>query len=762
MGYFSGGKFHLSVSFRYDPVPGELGFWGQLMEQVSRLLYDATDGQHSIGQVLLSPNSMGGPDADIWVHPDGSVSTNSTDARLWFPNSALDISQDATSVAWILAHELCHYLYDLGDEYDHGSKCVGSIATQASMMESYAVDHCTRWKPASDIWYRTWAAFFPDFQAGAAILHQGQLSEFCHSGNHDTTQDNDQNYYNRKQSCWTYITDPANATPDRNPLTHLYGLVAPGVAGPILPAPAPPLPVTCTNLIPVQRFMLVFDRSGSMAGAKLDQLKVGANFWVDYVNAGEELGLVSYSGTPDLDSKMNPVPATNPAANSWRSARHTIVDNLVAGGMTAIGDALRVGLTDIVANGRASNQVMILFTDGLQNAGAETVEEVLPDLIASGVRCYTIGLGTTQDATILANVATTTGARYFAIDGDLDPDEAAAAITESLIEIAGESRENGGIVSFADVDGATVPAVLPPTVAPTAVPPTTYYDDQPPFLWPPEGSENKKEVSLQPLESFRFPVEITDGSRHCTLGILWKHTDQRFRIRVYDPDGNTLSPQPGVRLIQNGTYPYAFYEIDKPKDGIWQVEVLGDGIREARFRTIGFEVNDRIRFEVSPLETHIKSGSEIRIRIRLLVPHTVPGTKFTVWVRNPEGRWRRFPSTGPPSGLVAHERLVHTVSVPSETRRRGQYLIAVDAHCAKRTFEFKLDELYRIMPGLLPEDLTRTVVVPRIRRRVFLTVTADSEGRSAEEPLAGHNSKSPSIPRNQQMLLERWREAHPR
>ena len=50
---------------------------------------------------------------------------------------------------------------------------------------------------------------------------------------------------------------------------------------------------------------------------------------------------------------------------------------------------------------------MILFTDGLQNAGAETAEQVLPDLRANGVRVYTIGLGGDQDAALLGPVATT-------------------------------------------------------------------------------------------------------------------------------------------------------------------------------------------------------------------------------------------------------------------------------------------------------------------------------------------------------------------
>src|SRR5688572_28398036 len=116
MGFFKDGQFNLVVSFRYAPAAGEIGFWCQLMGEASRLLHDATDGAHSIGQVLLSANSFGGADADIWVHPNNTVSPNSAGARLWYPTESLDLSQDHTMWPTLLVHELSHYLYGLRDE----------------------------------------------------------------------------------------------------------------------------------------------------------------------------------------------------------------------------------------------------------------------------------------------------------------------------------------------------------------------------------------------------------------------------------------------------------------------------------------------------------------------------------------------------------------------------------------------------------------------------------------------------------------------
>ena len=740
MGFFSGGQFNLVVSFRYVPAAGELGFWCQMLGQASNILFDATDGTHSIGQVLLSPNSMGGADADIWVHPNSDVWPNSTSARLWFPTESLDVSQDFTMWATILAHELSHYVYDVRDEYNNGSVCQGNIATQASIMEGYDWDNYRRWTDAANADYDTFANFFPDFQAGVVILQGGEPTEFCHAGNHNALANNNQNNINGGQSCWTYMANDAN---------HggiAYGLVAPGAGGPALAAPGGAPVTTCTELIPVQRFMLVLDRSGSMAGAKFTQLQAGANFWVDYVNVAEELGLTTYSGTPNLDSGMSAVPV---ADGAWRTARHTIVDGLSAGGATAIGDGLRVGLNDILTGGRASSQVMILFTDGLQNAGAETAEDVLPDMVAAGVRCYTIGLGSDQDGALLATIANTTGGRYIAIDGDLDPADAAAAITEALIEIAGESRENGGIVSFSDIDGASTDAVFADEVAP-------------PFNWPAEGENPAKPPSKKDIKSLRFPVTITAGSRHCTLGALWKHTSRNFRVRIFNPGGTVVNPGPQVRRVAAAGRPYSFYEVNNPMPGTWQVEVTGP-IRAASFRTIGFEVNNRIYLEMSAVATHIRVGEPIKLRGRLRMPQAVPGAKLTGWMRSPAGKWSKFKFIEHKGATGDREEpFVYTAELKTNAKERGQYLISVDARRAKGVFNLELDELYRLKPGLKPADMKRKVEVPRTRRFALLAVTADREGPTGKIPPAGSNPKPPFIPRNHKKLLARWKKQHPK
>lgn len=731
MGFFNSGRFNLTVSLRYQPQASELDFFCEVMGEASRILHDATDGTHSIGTVLYATNSFGGADATVFVHPDSDVWPNSTSARLWFPTESMDMSQDFMMWPTIMAHELAHYLYDLRDEYNNGSVCQGSIGTQASMMEGYNWDNYTRWTDAGGDDYSTFAAFIGDYTGGVATLQQGEPTEYCHDGNHNSTANNNQNNINGGQSCWTYMADDAN----HNGIA--YGLTAPGAAGPGTAAPAAPAAITCTTLIPVQRFELVLDRSGSMAGAKFDQLKIGANFWVDYVNPLEELGLVTYASGVTENFSRSEVPAAAPAQATWRTDRHNAIDGLVAGGATAIGDALRQGLNAIVAGGRAASQVIVLFTDGLQNAGAETAEAVLPDLVAGGVRVYTIGLGGDQDAALLQSISTITGASYFPISGDLSAAAAETAITTALVQIAGESRENGGVIFFDSLDGAgeVVEAAAP-------------------FFGNDEQAENA-EVGGR---SLRFKVTISEGSSHASLGAMWRKGKKGLRVRIYDPNGNAVPAGPLVRAVR-GSYPYSFYEVDQPQPGTWQVEVIGSDLGAAGLRSLGFEVNDAIRLEASVEPRHPVRGKPFRIRARLLSPHPVPGAQITASVYSPVGVWSQVVLSEGAAG-TADEGL-YVAEVHTDERTPGQYLVVLDAFRAAGSFDQEIDHLYTLRSGFAPGDEKRSVTTPEIRRRAIVSAITTKEEPDPGEPKAGENEIDPVIPKDHEKWLVRWHRAHP-
>ena len=739
MGFFSNGRFNLSVSLRYDPAAQELDFLCQMFQQVSRLLSDATDGQQSIASVHFAPNGLGGEGADIWIHPNDDVWPNSTSARLWFTGESLDVSQDFTFYATIMAHELSHYLYDLRDEYNNGSTCQGDIATQASLMEGYDWSFNNRWTDAAGNNYPNFVAFFADFTAGTAVLQAGQLNEFCHAGNHNDTANNNQNNINDNQSCWTYMGDDANHG------NLPYNLTLPGAGGPTLASPANPPATICVELINAQRFMLVLDRSLSMFGSKINQLIAGGNFWVDYVNPAEELGIVRFSGTPILAAPMSEVPAAAGPQATWRTDRHTIVDGITPSGSTAIGDALRMGLTDLLAAGSAAAQVIVLFTDGLQNAGTETAQDVLPDAIAAGVRIYTIGLGADQDVALLTSIADTTGGMYFGIPADIADDDAADAISDALAHVSGHSRSNSAVKSFAEIDGSTVDATYTPSLNTVL------------FSW----IESKKEPAKPKIDSFKFPVEITSGSTRCTLGVKWYNKALSFRIRVTSPSGTVIAPGATARFVSSKN-PYTFYDIINPEPGTWTIEVLGN-IRASKFRTIGFEVHRKIRFEVAAVKNHIKAGEPIHLRAKLLYGFALPGVSMQANVRTPSGKIQtvKFYENKGAAGEKEEEK-VYTAIIKTSKAEQGQYSITVVASYKGKEFVFKPDELYSKRPGRKTDPIK--IKTPAIYRQKTLSIqvsrTGECDCHEKDPMIAGYNSKGVWVHPKQKELVKKWKETH--
>lgn len=726
MGYYKDGRFHLIVSLRYRPVPNEVKFVCDLFNRASQILSDATNGSHFIGTVLYAVNKTGGADADVWIYPGRKRLPNSSGARLWRPTTALDISQDYLMWPTILAHELSHYVYDLRDEYNNGSFCQGDITKHASLMEGYAWTNYTRWTDRDGHDYCRFTRFFDDYIRNHAVPEQGQPANFCHAGNHNTTAKNDQNRINHHQSCWTYMAN------DKHHNNIPYGLTVPGPGGPGPAPPAAPPAVRCKPLIPAQRFMLVLDRSASMTGIKFDQLKMGVHFWVDYVNPPEELGVATYPAAADI--ARSEVPAAGSGQTTWRDDRHRMIDGLKGGGAAAIGDALRKGLNAIVAGGRAASQVMVLFSDGLQDAGSENVEQVLVDLRANGVRVYTVGLGIDQDAALLENAATTTGASYFPIFGDLPPAEAAAAITQALVQIAGESRENGGVVVFNDIDGTGAPI-----------------DEGAPFF----GSNRRQEDTGG--RSLRFPVTISSGSTHATLGVLWQNLREQVRVRIYDPSGASVTAGPKVRAVQ-GRYSHAFYEVDQPLPGSWQVEVSGLRLGAAGLRSIGFEVNGSVRLEATVTPHHAALAEEVQLRARLLSPYPVPGARMTAYVYSPAGSWDAVKLSEDFKGTA--EEGLYSAMVPTDRTHPGQYLIVLDAFTNARTFTIELDEIYRFHPDFKPGEERQTVTTSEVHRQAVLSVVTSQSG-PADEPIPGATDVHPVIPENQEEHLTDWLDRHP-
>ena len=151
---------------------------------------------------------------------------------------------------------------------------------------------------------------------------------------------------------------------------------------------------------------IVIDRSGSMAGEKLDQVKAAALQTIEALADGEAFNIIDYATTVSLFSKQ-PVQKT---PESTKKAR-TYLASLRPLGGTNIHDALVEALRQ-PANAKMLPLVLFL-TDGLPTIG-QTSEVAIRDVVAKGNphqrRVFVFGVGNDVNAPLLDRVAEMTRA----------------------------------------------------------------------------------------------------------------------------------------------------------------------------------------------------------------------------------------------------------------------------------------------------------------------------------------------------------------
>jgi hypothetical protein len=375
-------KFNLVLSIRYTAPAADLIQLQRAFQRASELLYDATDGRHQFGEIQVCLNSLGGASADAWViispNPANPIfdSGGYNPPPFSTPTPGVHMTLDKKVMDWplVIVHEFAHFVYGLYDEYrfadgTEGAHCIGGTTANACIMEASQVDG-------------------DQFVAGTLV--SGRISEFCASSNHTVNNRQGSN------SCWHTMASRYYDLPDLQTATQ---------APPTAPAAAL---ANWVVLDSTQRFVLVIDRSGSMTGDKLIEAKFGADWWADAILDNDALGVVSFSDTVSVDFPLHTI--TGPTD---RNNVHAAVGSIAAKGMTSIGGGLRRALQEITNFGpRSVTESIVLLTDGIHNIG-ESPSQVLPDLIARGVRVFTIGIGPGVDTALLQQIATSTGGTHY-------------------------------------------------------------------------------------------------------------------------------------------------------------------------------------------------------------------------------------------------------------------------------------------------------------------------------------------------------------
>jgi hypothetical protein len=164
--------------------------------------------------------------------------------------------------------------------------------------------------------------------------------------------------------------------------------------------------------------MLIIDRSGSMAGAKLDAAKKAARLYVDSWRFGDMIGVVSYDHEIILDMPLQTW-TDNPGGGTRQTAFNAI-DGLTSRGATHIGDALMKGLSELQTTGNAAHDwALILLSDGVEEESTVPITVDFPTAInnIAGLTTkrpviHAIAIGPNADGPKMQNAATATGGTY--------------------------------------------------------------------------------------------------------------------------------------------------------------------------------------------------------------------------------------------------------------------------------------------------------------------------------------------------------------
>lgn len=175
----------------------------------------------------------------------------------------------------------------------------------------------------------------------------------------------------------------------------------------------PPAPIAKFSRSPMN-IAIVIDRSGSMAGEKLDYVKLAANHILDLLQPVDKVAIITY----DTDvAVITPGISVNPENISMLKKQ---ILSIKAGNMTNLSGGWLTGCQQVAESVSPGtiNRVLLL-TDGLANREITDLEELgfhASQLFAKGISTSTFGVGLGFNEHLLEHMANSGGGRFYYIE----------------------------------------------------------------------------------------------------------------------------------------------------------------------------------------------------------------------------------------------------------------------------------------------------------------------------------------------------------
>jgi Ca-activated chloride channel homolog len=191
-------------------------------------------------------------------------------------------------------------------------------------------------------------------------------------------------------------------------------------------------PTTRPATTPPRALQIVLDRSGSMAGDRLDAAQQAVESLVTRLDPADAFGLVAFD-----DDVQVTVPA-GPLAD--KRATLAAIRALQPGGMTNLSGGYLRGLQEARRAAAGPGATLLLLSDGHANVGIldhGKLQAVAATGRREGVTTATVGLGLDYDEALLSAVASGgAGGHHFALDGDAAGAALAQEVDHLLDQVA--------------------------------------------------------------------------------------------------------------------------------------------------------------------------------------------------------------------------------------------------------------------------------------------------------------------------------------
>jgi tight adherence protein B len=183
--------------------------------------------------------------------------------------------------------------------------------------------------------------------------------------------------------------------------------------------------------------VLMIDTTGSMGGAPLEGAKAAATAFLSQVPEDTGIAVVNYDTEATVLSDFS----------AGRAEHLAAVDGLVAGGFTAMYDAVSTAVAAFGATDGKTRRVVVLLTDGEDNASESTVDDAITALEGEDVTLHSIEyLTDSGDEAAIRRMADATG-------GSVREAADAAALTQVYEELAASLVSRYDVVYTSEING---------------------------------------------------------------------------------------------------------------------------------------------------------------------------------------------------------------------------------------------------------------------------------------------------------------------